>query len=127
MNNEERKTVSFDEFKRQAKTEEIKRSLKNGFDKYVVKPVTEVGKWAVNNPMTALTLATFTAGVAKKGFSYQKVKAEDKRRECDFYDPRTGRHTVARRAPNRKQRLEIDRRYANRESYEKILSDMGLW
>lgn len=127
MNNEEKKTVSFEEFKKQAKVEEFKRGLKEGFDNYVVKPVVSVGKWAVENPMTAITLATITAGVAKRGLSYQKVKAEDKRRETDFYDPRTGRHTVARRKPTRKQRLEIDRRYANKESYESILSSMGLW
>lgn len=127
MNNEEKKTVSFEEFKKQAKVEDFKRGLKEGFDKYVVKPVTGVVKWGAENPMAAISILTITAGVAKKGFSYSKTRAEDNRREKDFYDPRTGRHTKARRKPTRKQRLEIDRRYANKESYETILSDMGLW
>lgn len=48
------------------------------------------------------------------------------KRDCRFYDPRTGRYSYSRRPLDWRETEELDRRYRNGESYSSILHDMRL-
>ena len=53
-----------------------------------------------------------------------RVDKEEKRRKCDYYDPRTGKHWYTRKPLNTKEELEFERRYRNGESTGDILNSM---
>ena len=82
--------------------------------------------FAKQNP--ELTIAGFGAAAAtskmiKKVVGTHSEKVHRKRR---IYDPRRGCYCDMRREPNKREWLEIERRYDNKESYRSILNDMGL-
>ena len=82
--------------------------------------------WALEHPSEALTAAAAIGGVLKVSSRTLRVFAENRRRDLDFYDPRTGRHVWAKRKPTARESVEIDRRYRAGESYEQILWEMRL-
>ena len=126
MNNQD-EVVYFAEFKKEAFSWKIKRKVQKAKE-----AVKEAGKkmviTAINHPTESLALATGIFAVTKKGLQYKKVKAEDRRRLVDFYDPRSGRHCRAKRPLTRKESLEAQKRYDSDKSerWNAILSDMGL-
>lgn len=114
-------TVNFEDFKREG----LKRKAKGAIDG-VKKKVNQFVDWAMLHPGEAIAILTLGAGVLKKGCGTIESVAENRRRDLDFYDPRTGRHTIAKRRPSARESVEIDRRYRAGESYEEILWTMRL-
>ena len=114
-------TVNMSDFKKEA----FKRKVKDGFD-WCKKKVDEGIAWAMEHPGEAIALATLTAGTIKKGSGSVQTVAENRRRDLDLYDPRTGSHSKMRRRPSPTEQVMIDRRYNMGESYKEILYDMGL-
>ena len=124
MENKENKVPKWDDIKRQIWIHNTWAKIKYG--------ASCAGKWAVhqivNHPVESLTVLGGAAAVTKKLCKAYSVHTENVRRELEFWDPRTGRYTRAKRKLSPKERLEIDRRYRNdrNESYVSILSDMNL-
>ena len=123
----EDKVINFKELKRDIFFEKVKRKTKETIDK-----AKDLGGRAIVTAMNhpAQSLAAFTAGcaVAKKGLQVRKVKMEDRRRACDFYDPRCGRHVIARRPLTRKESKRAQKLYDSDKNarWSIILDDMGL-
>lgn len=123
----EEKVVYFDEFKRDAFKEKVKRKVDEAKEKAKEAAIGIVG-FTREHPAEAVAIFTATAAVTKKGLQYKKVKAEDRRRLVDFYDPRCGRHSTAKRPLTRKESLRAQRMYdADKNArWSEILNDMGL-
>ena len=119
-------TINFEELKKKLKWEERKRKAKEFIDTYVWKPLHNFGQWAVDNPGKFLGLLTLTAGVTKRGISYKKEKAEQKRRDTDFYDPRSGDHAISKRPLTDTEYEEMMRLYRSGISKREALIRMGL-
>lgn len=119
---DEQKTVDINDFKK----EQAKRKLKDGFDKYIIRPAKALGNWAVENPALAIGAATAMIPLANKVIRFKQYQAEDRRRATDYYDPRNGRHVYVRRPLKRSEQIEVDRRYDAGESYTRIFDDMRL-
>lgn len=119
-------TINFEELKKKLKWEERKRKARDVFDTYVWKPLCNFGRWAVDNPGKFLGLLTLTAGVTKRGISYKKEKAEQKRRDTHFYDPRTGDYGVSKRPLSDDEYEELMRLYRSGLSKREALIRMGL-
>ena len=112
------KTVRWDEIKRKIWFEQTKARA--------AAKAKQFGEWVVTNPVaTGTSAACIYKGVRSLTKAYS-VHREDVRRDTDFYDPRAGKHSYARRKPTRREQVEIDDRYSRGESYTKILYDMGL-
>lgn len=120
------KTINFDELKKKLKWEERKRKAKEAFDKYIWTPLCNFGQWAVDNPGKFMGLLALTAGVTKRGISYKKEKAEQKRRDTDFYDPRTGDYGRAKCPLTDDEYEEMMRLYRSGLSKREALIKMGL-
>ena len=90
-----------------------------------------VGKFVKAHPVESIAVATTVIGVTGKavasGNRKRADKIEEKRRDRDCYDPRTGEHYIARRKLTNDERLELERRYKDGESKGEILRDMGLY
>ena len=85
-----------------------------------------LGRWIAEHPMETLAIAGGAAGVVKKTSNMYCAHREDVRRRRDFWDPRTGRHSIVKRDLKRWEEEEVDERYTNGESYVKIFRDMNL-
>lgn len=119
-------TLNFKEIKRQAKFEELKQKgyeIKKKAEETAVRTV----NWALENPMQAIAALTALGTVTSKVAKIHSVNAEQRKHDRKFYDPRTGKWSEAKRNLSKGERLEIERRYLeNRESYQRILFDMGI-
>lgn len=120
---ENNKTVNFDDFRKEAK----KREREEKFDRYVKQPVKTVIYWAACNPIAAIgTFSAVAVPLATKAMRVHQEHIEDRRRLVDWYDTRRGKHVMIRRPLTRKEQIEVDRRYENKESYTSIFADMEL-
>ena len=114
-------TINFGEFKRQ-----VDREAKDIYEDVKNKANTAIA-WGMQHPGEALAILGLGAGVVKKGTSAWKTRMEDERRRYDFYDPRTGAHSRAKRCMTKEQAVQIERRWREgKESYKEILYSMGL-
>jgi hypothetical protein len=95
-------------------TYDIRCKIKNGVE------------WVKENPVAASVIAGSIATTSVKVASIVRINDERIRRERDFYDPRTGKHTMAKRKPRGSELDEIEWRYSIGESYNSILRDMNL-
>lgn len=123
------KTVRWDDIKRKIwlkqTFERVKMKLKDTFE-FVKGILTGAILWCKNHPVKAASIASSAAYVVGKFAKIYVTHAESVRRDRDFYDPRTGRHTKARRNVKPWESAEIDRRYNQGEPYSQILRDLGL-
>ena len=115
------KEVSFKEFKKEAAKRKVKETVGKA-----MKTAKDIGHWCVDHPAEAITIGLAAGATIRKGLSWHQTAMENYRRKVDFYDPRTGRHSIAKHTLSPKQQVEIQRRYNNNESYAEILFDMGL-
>ena len=125
MTEKDDKIISMNDFKKEA----FKRKVRDGFKKAVdtvKKPVVKAINWSFEHPTEALGIATGAGIALTKVAKIHSVNAEDRRRTTDFYDPRTGAHSIAKRALRPKEKVEIIERYKAGESYDEILYDKGL-
>ena len=123
---EEKKTVSFEDFKKDAKKKELKDRLIQLKDK-AIEQGERIVKGLIEHPERAIALMSAAGLLAGKVNKIHQTNAEDRRRKRDFYDPRTGRWCTARRDLTPKEEAEIERRYKlNKESYREILYSMHI-
>ena len=118
-------TVNFNDFKEQINKEQLKRKVKT-FAKEAKEKAGMVANYCVEHPVEALSIVSAASVGLNRFYKYKQTKAEDRRREVDFYDNRLGTHAIARRPLTMKEALEVERRYKNGESYKSILWDMRL-
>jgi len=87
-----------------------------------------VKEFCEDHPFEAIGLASVAIpGILRLGNSIVRgsiEKREDKRRELDEYDPRTGEHWFLRSKLSTNQKLELERRYRNGEPKGEILRSM---
>lgn len=114
-------TVDLRDFKK----ESFKRKVKDAFASFK-KKVDAAVAWGMEHPAEAIAIVTLTAGTIKKVSGASQSIAENRRRNLDLYDPRTGTHSIMKRTPTPEERMIIDQRYARGESYVHILYDMRL-
>ena len=122
----EEKIVFFSDFKKEAFKKKVSDFFQRRLD--TIKDVlARLIVWLANHPVQAAAMAGIVAGITKRGISHHKVVLEDRRRNRDFYDPRTGDHAVSKRNVKPSERVEIIRRHRdNKESYAEILYSMGM-
>lgn len=81
-----------------------------------------------DHPVEAIGLAAVAVpGILRLGNTIARgsiEKREDKRRQLDEYDPRTGEHWFLRSKLSTNQKLELERRYRNGEPKGEILRSM---
>lgn len=98
--------------------------------KQKVEKVKEAGAkawhWCLENPMPALAVLGSAASIVTKATRAYGVHTENVRRRRDFYDPRTGKHVIAKRDLKIWESDEIDERFRNGESYAHIFRDMNI-
>lgn len=82
--------------------------------------------WVADHPVEAAAIAGSLAAGAKQGYKLAKIHEERVHRDCDFYDPRTGKYTRTKRRPKSWEMDEIEYRYGRGESYNSILRDLNL-
>ena len=109
------------EFKKESAKRKAKAVLSDA-----KKKADEAVRWGMDHPAEAIALAGLLVGGVKKASSAYQTHAEDRRRDIDFYDPRTGRHSKARRKLKPYEQVRVTERYNRGESYDKILYEMGL-
>ena len=118
-------TVDFRTFKQ--KMHDVKSKAIVGWDntKY------RVGTFCKENKEFCLGLALAAIpGAIQFGNSivrHHMVVAEDKRRQCDIWDPKKGIHYVVRKPLSHNQQIEYNMRYANGEDGASILRSMRLY
>lgn len=90
----------------------------------------EAKEFCKNNKEAVIGIAAVSIpGLIKlggKAMNNRKFKMEEKRRDRDYWDPRTGKHWVAKKKVSTKTQLEIERRYKNGEDYGEILNSLNL-
>ena len=105
--------------------EKLKLKMENG-KAWALAKASNLKNWIVNHPYEAMALGGSIVAGATKGVRMAKHHEEKVHRERDFYDPRTGRYTRAKRKPKNYELDEIEFRYRNGESYNEILREMNL-
>jgi len=119
--NKENDTIDIREFKREA----LKRKVKEKLD--WCKDRVEAGvEYIEEHKELLIPIGVALAGGMKRVISSRAKAKEEEEFACKYYDPRTGKTEYARKKPSVKQRLEIERRYQEGESYLDILHDMRL-
>ena len=118
-------TVNFKDFKKEINKENLKRKAKDIYDG-AKKQAVKAANYCMEHPVEALSILTAVTACTNKLVRYKQTKAEDRRRQVDFYDNRLGTHAIARRPLSTKEALEVEKRYKNGESYKSILWDMRL-
>lgn len=122
----EEKIVTMKEFKKQAFFKKVKDTASKVGQK-VVEAGSKGVEYAIEHPGQTIAALSAFGVAAGKVAKIQETRAEDRRRACDYYDPRTGKWSSAKKRPTPQQSAEIERRYRmNKESYREILYDMGL-
>lgn len=121
---EEKKVVYFE-------TERgIKGKVKRGW--YHTKKVlcdagNKVIGFVAEHPAESAAIASATAVVTKKTLQYAKVKAEDRRRDCELWDPSAGMYAKSRKPLTEEQKREISReKKETGKFYGDILYERGL-
>lgn len=114
-------TTNMHDFKKEAAKRKVKAVI-DGAKKKVDQAVI----WGMEHPAEAIALAGLVVGGTKKVSSAIQTHEENKRRDTDYYDPRTGLHSWSKRKLKPKERMMIRERYDRGESYDRILYDMGL-
>lgn len=112
---------NFEEFKKRAKKEEIKRKLFGAVEKG-----TEFVR--DNGPVIASVAAGVGGVVAglNRLARHREVRETERIKECRIYDPRTGRYSYTKRPIKSSDWVKIRERYKKGEDYESILHDMRL-
>lgn len=82
--------------------------------------------WVADHPVETSAILGVTATTVSKAYKFAKLHEEKTHRDLDFYDPRNGRYTRAKRKPKNWELDEIEYRYNRGESYNEILRDMNL-
>lgn len=101
-----------------AKTEEIKsKAIDKG---------RKTADWVISHPVESLALMGAVTSAVSKGYKCAKLYEDKVHRERDFYDPRCGKTTRAKRKLKPWEYDEVEFRYESGESYNSILRDMGL-
>lgn len=118
---QEKKIYSFKDFKKDA----FKKKVKDTYDAGKAKVASGI-QWCFDHPMEAIGLASITAPLIAKGVKYKTVKTEERRRETEFYDPRTGMYAKAKRPLTSREKVKAEERYRNGENWSHILDDMRL-
>ena len=121
MGNNENETVDIRDFKAEAR----KRKLMGVVEKAKQAGIRGVN-WCLDHPIEALGGITAVAGVSKKALSVNKVKTEERSRETEFYNPRTGMYSKTRRPLTSKEKAYAEMRFKNGDSWTEIFSDMKL-
>ena len=121
MEQQNEKVVFFKDFKKEAFKKKVKDTIDAGKQK-----VTSGIQWCLEHPAEAAGLAAIGAPLIAKGVKYKTVKTEEKRRETEFYDPRTGMYAKARRPLTAREKLRAEERYKSGENWSHILDDMRL-
>ena len=87
----------------------------------------KVFEFVKEHPAESAAIASATAVVAKKTLQYAKVKAEDRRRDCELWDPSAGMYAKSRKPLTEKQKREFYReKKETGKSYMDILYEKGL-
>mgnify|MGYP007069887838 CR=1 FL=1 len=73
-----------------------------------------------------LVLIPAISKMASSGAKAYAEHKEDRRRQTDYYDPRTGEHWYTKKPLTANQKLNLEQRYNSGESKGAILKDMGL-
>lgn len=113
--------VEITDFKKEArrrKIEEAKMKAKGA--------ALGVWGWAKDHPMESLGIVTAGLGVTKKTLGIRKVKTEERRRETEFYNPRTGMYSKIKRPLTAKEKSYAEKRFRNGDSWNDIFSDMKI-
>ena len=83
--------------------------------------------FVMEHPAESAAIASATAVVTKKTLQYAKVKAEDRRRNCELWDPSAGMYARSRKPLTEKQKREFYReKKETGKSYMDILYEKGL-
>lgn len=115
------KVYSFKNFKKDA----FKKKLKDTYD-YVKQKTVDGIHWCLDHPVEAIGLASIGALLVAKGVKYKTVKTEERRRETEFYDLRTGMYAKSKRPLTAREKLRAEERYKAGENWSHILDDMRL-
>lgn len=93
-------------------------SIVNGFIK--------VFNFCAENPIAAALIAGTATTAIQSGAKAYTAHCEQIRRERDYFDPRTGKHAIAKRKLDAYEQAFVDEQYALGKSYVQILHDMEL-
>lgn len=87
-----------------------------------------IKEWICRNKeislLVVLALGPKLINCIGKFFSYKKEQKQQEKRECGYYDPRTGEWWTTRKPLNSYEKLELERRYKAGESKGQILNSM---
>ena len=87
----------------------------------------EVLQFVKDNPAEAAAIASASVFVIKKGSRYAKDRAEERRRDCEFWDPSAGMYAKSKRPLTEKQKKELYRKKRETgKSYMELLQEAGL-
>jgi len=105
--------------------EKCKLKIENG-KTWISAKISSAIMWIEDHPTEAIAIGGAIATGTSKAIKVAKLHSDRVHRERDFYDPRLGRYTRARRKPTNDELDYIERRYKNGDSYNSIFRDMGL-
>ena len=117
----EEKVVFFKEFKKEA----LKKRLKDGWE-FAKEKVGEGINWVMEHPVESAGMAAAASTAISKTVRHRTVKTEERRRETEFYDPRTGMYAKSRRPLTAREKLAAERRYKEGFSWNQVLDEMRL-
>ena len=114
-------------------TRTFKEKVKDTFGRAKVKVAETYDgvKTAISeHPVETFTLLCLSVpGLLKLANTHAKdrqAKRDQRRDECDYYDPRTGEHWYTRKPLTSRQKLNLEQRYRAGEPKGRILKDMGM-
>ena len=127
---EEKKIIDVDDFKvePEEKVPFFKKicDAAKSFGGSVASGVTKIAIFCTENPITAaLFVGVGTTAINSVSKAYC-AHAEQVRRDRDYFDPRTGKHAIAKRKLDAYEQAYVDEQYNLGRSYVSILSDMEL-
>lgn len=92
----------------------------------IINGLAKVFNFCAENPIAAALIAgTATTAIQSSAKAYT-AHVEQVRRERDYFDPRTGKHAIAKRKLDAYEQAFVDEQYALGKSYVQILHDMEL-
>lgn len=109
------------EFKKEAAKRKVK-AVVDGTKRKVDQAVA----WGMEHPAEAVAVTGLAIRGIMKVSSVAQTVIEERRRNLEFWDPRTGRYSKIKRQLKPKERQIVIERYQNKEPYDKIFYDMKL-
>ena len=121
----EENVVNFDEVKKEARKAMFKKRLSSFYESAKIK-VMAVVEWGREHPAEVAGIVTGASVLAKSVSKHSHEMQEQRHRDREFFDHRTGKWCETKRKLTAREQVEAEARHQAGETWTQIFADMRL-